>query len=110
MSIEHLSDQLEGYSNEVYIVVKNMQRRHDLSFDDAMRIVELATRDMLVDTVHHLPDKDLYEKYIDSLGVVSSSLSGIEESVTDLASIVESVRNVTPGGCSLTVTGIIETR
>lgn len=52
--IEHISDQLELFANEVAHIIKNVQSAHDLTFDEAARVVEIATRDMQCDVLHHM--------------------------------------------------------
>ena len=49
--IEHLSDQLESYAHEVYSVASYLATQKKISLSDALKCVEIATRDMAVDSV-----------------------------------------------------------
>lgn len=55
--IENLSDQLEGYAQEVVNTVISIEKQYKLSRKEAIKCVEIATRAMIVDVEHHKEDK-----------------------------------------------------
>ena len=83
--IEHLSDQLDGYTGEVVRTIDGVSRKYTINdevitTDQAIKIVDIATRDMLVDALHHLPD-DLGNNLNNGLGEISEALRTISENI-----------------------------
>lgn len=76
--IENLSDQLEGYAQEVATTVKKISKQYDVTESFAMRITEAAINDMMMDIKHH---KNYHLELIaDSLQMIAESISDIAES------------------------------
>ncbi|MEF9992731.1 MAG: hypothetical protein RRZ84_07285 [Romboutsia sp.] len=51
--IDNLSDQLEGYTEEVVNTVISIENRYKFSRREAIDCVEIATKAMMVDVEHH---------------------------------------------------------
>ena len=49
--IKNLSDQLESYSHEVYSIASFLAKQKGIALSDALKCVEIATRDMTVDAL-----------------------------------------------------------
>lgn len=54
MRIENLSDQLSLYAHEVTDTVCEIKETHYLKMDVALKCVEIATLDMLIDVLHRM--------------------------------------------------------
>lgn len=52
--IENLSDQLSGYAEEVASAAQKISTKYNLSIDQAIKCVEIATNDMKVDVLHSI--------------------------------------------------------
>lgn len=74
--IENLSDQLEGYAQEVASTVKKISNQYDVTESFAMRITEAAINNMMVDVKHH-------QNY--HLELIADSLQMISESISEMA-------------------------
>lgn len=75
-SIANLSDQLEGYAQEVALTVKKISKQYDVSEEFAMRITESAINDMIVDVKHH-------QNY--HLELIANALQMIAESISEIS-------------------------
>ncbi|MDD4804791.1 MAG: hypothetical protein PHN69_06530 [Candidatus Pacebacteria bacterium] len=76
--IYNLSDQLLLYSNEVVRAIEDITKKtindKPITLDNAIKIVDIATRDMLVDAIHHLPD-EINETLVD----ITAAMNNIAE-------------------------------
>ena len=71
--IANLSDQLEGYAQEVALTVEKVSEQYGVTQGFAMRIVEAAINDMMMDVNHH---KNYHLELIaDSLHDIAISIS-----------------------------------
>lgn len=52
--IENISDQLGAYMEEVETEVSKLAKQRKISYADALKIAEIATRDIQSDAVHHI--------------------------------------------------------
>lgn len=75
--IANLSDQLEGYAQEVANTVKKISEQYNVSEEFAMRITEAAINDMMMD-VNHRKNYHL-ELIADALQMIAESISEISE-------------------------------
>ena len=52
--IENVSDQLDGFSEEVAGIIGTLMREYGYTFEQSSRIVEIAVKDIESDILHHL--------------------------------------------------------
>lgn len=52
--IENISDQLGAYMEEVETEVSKLVKQRNISYAEALKIAEIATRDIQADAIHHI--------------------------------------------------------
>lgn len=57
--IENISDQLGPFSQEVAGIVRQLILDNYLATDQAIKVVEIAVIDMMVDVLHHIAEEGL---------------------------------------------------
>lgn len=57
--IENISDQLGSFSQEVAGIVRQLILDNYLATDQAIKVVEIAAMDMMVDVLHHIAEEGL---------------------------------------------------
>lgn len=83
--IEHVSDQVEQYGQEAIHAAKKIEKTFDVSMEDALKAVEIGTRAMLADAVHHIGNVGFadfltkLEQMSESIFEISNSLDRIDK-------------------------------
>lgn len=72
-TIENITDQLEGFSQEVASVIKKIQKQYDLTWNEAKEVVQLGIEDMRTEVFHNSLHN--LHRISDSLYQVSESLA-----------------------------------
>ena len=52
--IENVSDQLDGYSEEVAGIIGTLMREYGYTFEQSAKIVEIAVKDIESDVLHNI--------------------------------------------------------
>lgn len=78
-AIANLSDQVEGYSQEIARTVIKISEQYNVSKEFALLIVQTGIENMKVDTEHH---KNYHIELIaDSLTYIAESLNNIADNI-----------------------------
>lgn len=51
--IENITDQINGFSEEIVSVVKSIMERYDLTWEQAIQAVKVGSSNILAETLHH---------------------------------------------------------
>lgn len=57
--IENISDQVDGFAFEVANAIRDVMKTHNLTFEQAARVVELGIENMKTDELHHLVEEGI---------------------------------------------------